>query len=82
MARKLTTRRIVIETLIVAGIFVLVHLPIYPPYGKSPQKAAESAGAAKDCPAGESVDATRPAAGAKAAGAPCHAPTRQPTPAN
>ena len=51
MARRPSKTRIIVETLVVAAIFIIVHLPIYPPYGDKP--AASEACAprpTKPCP--------------------------------
>ena len=60
--RKKSTRRIVIETLVVVGIFGVVHLPIYPPYGDKAEKtAAAPVAALPDCPTPAPADGKAPA---------------------
>ena len=38
MARRPSRTRIIVETLVVAAIFIIVHLPIYPRYGEKPAR--------------------------------------------
>ncbi len=58
MARRPSRTRIIVETLVVAAIFIIVHLPIYPPYGEKPARTpapAEACGASPATPCPESA---------------------------